>query len=40
MEYWWRLAVVKLTKRGIYDFFGCYLMCKYEKTVYVFPWQY
>lgn len=41
LKYWSRIAVVKLTKRGIYDFpFGCHLMCKYEKTVYVFPWQY
>lgn len=40
MKYWSRIAVVKLTKRGIYDLFGCHLMCTYEKTVYVFPWQY
>lgn len=39
MKYWSRIAVVKLTKRDIYDFhFRCHLMCKYEKTVYV--WQY
>ena len=36
MKYWSHIAVVKLTKRGIYDFFlfflfGCHLMCKYEK---------
>lgn len=40
MKYCSHITVVKLAKRDIYDFFGCHLMCKYEKTVYVFPLQY
>lgn len=44
LKYWFAYSCCKVNthkkKRYLWFLFGCHLMCKYEKTVYVFPWQY